>query len=238
MSHVLLIEDHLDLQELIRQTLESCGHEVTVMTSGKDCLKVLNEKLVSLILLDISLPDGDGFGLCAELQKNPMTKNIPVIFITGKGDVGSKVTAFSMGADDYLVKPFHLLELKARVEAKIKKLREGQDVGSTVWIGPVCFDLRAQALIRASNAGERDLSRLREKQTKLTPLEFKVLECLVKNESKVLSRTQILEMVWGENDHVVQRTIDTHIFSIRKKLGDQGKRIESVSGLGYRFVAA
>lgn len=187
----------------------------------------LRHQIPALILLDIGLPDGNGLELCAELQGESPTREIPIIFLTGQGEVAHKVTAFAMGAEDYLVKPFSPLELKARLEARLKKLQNKNGSGSTICRGMLEIDAATQRVFRLEGSIRVAIS--------LTPKEFKLLFHLARFEDRVFSRDQLLTLAWTDAQ-VYDRTVDTHISAIRKKLGHLSEYIESISGEGYRFT--
>lgn len=193
----------------------------------EEAVQVIQSREFELILLDVSLPGKDGFELCAYLQSHPKTKNVPVIFLTGMGEVTSKVTAFSLGAEDYITKPFNLLEFRARIDARLKKARAHSAGDEAPIRGEIELNLASQRALRIEGEKRVDLG--------LTPMEFKILHYLVRNEGRVLSRDQILNTVWGQNIHVFDRTVDTHISTLRKKLGPKASLIRSVPGSGYGF---
>ncbi len=231
MNHILLVEDSPVFQALVKKTFSIPGYKVTTAASAKEALALIPKFDFSLIILDIGLPDQNGLELCSELKKNEKTQKLPIILLTGETDVAHKVTAFSLGADDFIVKPFHPLELQARVESKIKKSKESNDASTegSVVKGSLQINFDSQSVIVVSDAGE--------KEVQITPREFKILRLLIKNEGRVLSRDQILEAAWGgDGSSVFDRTVDSHISSLRKKLGPAAAAyIESVKGAGYRL---
>ena len=151
---------------------------------------------------------------------------MPFVFLTGNNDVGSKISAFSLGADDYIVKPFHLLELRARIENKLKKRNSGKETFLT--IGPFVFDVQYQKI--KTQGGKMEFS--------LTAREFKILLLMGKNPERTFTREEILKKIWGENVYVTNRTIDAHICYLRKKLTPYSSCIESIPSEGYRFNAS
>lgn len=176
-----------------------------------------------LVLLDVSLPDGEGYQLCSSLQGDPATQDIPIVFLTARSDTRDKVTAFRLGADDYLEKPFQPEELRARVESRIAKAvrrRRGEEV---IQRGPLRIDL-ARHCVSTSGGPEIEL----------TSHELRLLHHLATHEERVLTRSQLMEAVWGDTV-VLERTVDSHISNLRRKLGESGERIRSVRGVGYRF---
>lgn len=230
MFHVLMIEDSLETQKILAKILTSIGAEVSVACSLEEARKKLAEFTPSMILLDICLPDGDGFHFCGEIVDKEETRAVPFIFISGKEDVTTKVAAFSLGAEDYIVKPFNVMELKARLDARIKKITAQQNAKLAITKGALRIDASKQRAWIKDGQSQTLIS--------LTPREFKILFHLVQNEENVLSRDQLLEAVWGNDSSVFDRTVDTHISAIRKKLGAFSTYIESVPGSGYRFTVA
>ena len=223
---ILLIEDAPEIHQIVKGALQSLNATVQFALSGGQARESLNKSKFDLILLDIGLPDCDGFELCMEIKKNYKTSNaqeIPIIFLTAKDEVSDKVTAFSIGAEDYIPKPFHPLELKARVEARLNSASKRQSQSETYSAGPFQFDVPALRV------------KANDRLVDLTPTEFKLLYFLARHPDRVFSREKILDQVWGHSVHVTDRTVDAHIYSLRKKLGPHGKLISSVIGEGYRY---
>src|SRR6185295_14359806 len=230
MSRVLLVDDSPEYEIMVRKALTRPGLDVDVAATARDALmSLLQDPLPQLILLDITLPDRDGLQLYADLQADDRLSAIPVIFLTGHTELANKLTAFSLGAEDYLVKPVLPLELRARVEARLRKLEAKADQENLIVRGPIRLRLDAQ---RAEVAGEGGTF----KELKLTPREFKLLLFLARNEDRVLTRDQILDAVWGTASEVMDRTVDAHVSALRRKLGPIAACIESVLGTGYRFA--
>jgi DNA-binding response OmpR family regulator len=229
MSRILLVDDSPEYEIMVRKALTRPGLDVDVAASARDALMaLLQDPLPQLILLDITLPDRDGLQLYADIQADERLSAIPVIFLTGHAELPNKLTAFSLGAEDYLVKPVLPLELRARVEARLRKLEAKADQENLILRGPVRLKLDAQRAEIASEGGSF-------KELKLTPREFKLLLFLARNEERVLTRDQILDAVWGTGSDVMDRTVDAHVSALRKKLGPAASCIESVLGTGYRF---
>jgi two-component system phosphate regulon response regulator PhoB len=180
-----------------------------------------------LILLDVVLPDGDGFQLGSVLQAEDQTKHIPIIFLTGKNSLSDKILGFSVGADDYVVKPFEPLELRARVESKFRKKMQEKLEAEILRLGKLEINKDTQKVYIIDNNEKSEVD--------LTPIEFKLLLFLTKEKDKVYTRDEILNGVWGENIHVFSRSVDTHVSKLRKKLGPKSNYIKSVHGSGYRF---
>jgi DNA-binding response OmpR family regulator len=222
-QQILLIEDSPEAQLLVKSVLGR-QYQITVVDNLADAQKRVDQKQFDLVLLDIMLPDGDGFQFLVTLKNDPTYKKIPVLVMTGKTGVSDQVMGYTLGAEDYITKPVQPLVLQARVDSKIKKygeLKAGED----------SFDF----------AGLRFVISLQKVYYKdslvdLTPLEFKLFLHLVKNPDSAFTRNQIKNIVWGEGIAVGNRTVDTHLSNLRNKIKDFSVRIESVRGVGYRLV--
>jgi DNA-binding response OmpR family regulator len=233
MYSLLVVEDSPDFQTMIQRVLDGPSFRLKCVETATDAINVLGRESFDLVLLDIVLPDGDGYRVCTHMQKEERMRNTPVFFLTGKTDVYDKVLAFSLGADDYIVKPFDPLELKARIEAKLskKKIKESDAEAFTETFrrGRLKINLGFQkAFVLDDDGKENDL--------RLTPAEFKLLHYLIRNEGKLCSRSQLLSAIWGQDVHVLDHNVYTHICALRRKLADQSEYIESVPRLGYRFL--
>lgn len=220
MKRVLVVEDCADQRELVARALGD-EYRVEMSESLREARRALGRQLPDLVLLDVSLPDGNGYRFCCELRDEPGTRALPVIFLTGHGEPVDKAMAFSLGADDYLEKPFHPLELRARMQARLRSREPGALRSGALEIQPETF--RAFAVERGAR---RELD--------LTPREFRILHLLTSHPDRVFSRGQLLEAVWG-GTQVTERTVDTHISNLRGKLGAAGRGLETLRGAGYRF---
>jgi DNA-binding response OmpR family regulator len=229
MSKILLVEDSKSSQHLVRAALESADIEMTVSGTLTDGLNQASQTNFDLILLDLSLPDGEGLTLLREIQARASNERIPVLLLTGKEDLQSKVAAFTLGAEDYLVKPVDPVELRARVEMRLRKARESKPVGEVIKRGPFTLNF---SQMRATIV-EQD----REHVIDFTTKEYKIVATLARHENQIFTRQQLVEAIWGENMHVVDRTVDSHICGARRKMGPAGRYIQSVTGEGYRFTA-
>lgn len=226
MHSVLLVEDSSDSFNLVKRALG--GIQLEWARSLTDASRILQRKSFDLILLDVMLPDGDGYRLCSILQTDDKLKTIPVMFLTAKNAVSDKVLGFSVGADDFLTKPFDPLELKARVDARLRKRDREKVEADIVRLGEIEINKSTQKVHMMSNGHNEEVD--------LTPIEFKLLLFLSKEVNKVHTRDEILNAVWGESIHVYSRSVDTHVSKLRKKLGDKASYIESAHGTGYRFI--
>lgn len=213
MADILVVEDEEAINELIRRSLTLVGHTCSLAMDGECALKMIQNKSFDLIVLDIMLPELDGFEVLGQI------KGIPTILLTARRSVEDRVKGLVMGADDYLTKPFEMLELLARVEAVLRRTKKDEDI---FVIDDVRVEFHSRRLF------------LKEKVVECTPKEFELLEVLIKNRNIALSREKLLELVWGYEYIGETRTIDVHIQKLRKKLG-LTKRIVTVYKLGYRL---
>jgi len=222
MEKILVIEDNKDYQFLVQSALGT-EFKVICADSGRQGVDLAREHKPDLILLDITLGEVDGFEVCHLLKGQKETASTPVIFLSSRNDSHSKVMGFDLGADDYIEKPFEAEELKARIRVRIRQnnaRREGVSV----------YEVQG---LRIDFLGHRVF--IEEKEIPFSALEFKLLSYFVRNPDRVLSRERILNNVWGVDTFVTDRVVDSHIRSIRKKLGAYKDHIESIYGEGYRF---
>ncbi len=223
---ILLVEDAEDTQLIVRALL-SPKYQLTICSTAAEASEILQKKVFSLVILDISLPDGNGYTFCTQLRADARHKNVPIIFLTGKSQTQDKVMAFALGADDYIVKPIDPPEFQARVEAKIRRLRESIEEKNVFQKDSFRVLLPQQKIFLITPQGEKDLE--------LSSIEFKLLYFFLRHEDHILSRAQILQEVWGENLHVTDRVVDTCVYAVRKKLGEQSSVIQSIPRIGYRY---
>lgn len=229
MKNILYIEDSPELVLMVREALKP--HQLTHVTTLRQAELALQQKVFDLILLDLGLPDGDGLHYLAE-KYSDQSKNLhktPLFVISGKNEVSSKVMAFAMGVDDYISKPFHHAELKARVEAKLRKNSAQIVDQETLQIGNIKLDLARQRVILCDHSHD-------EEELQLTRLQFKLLTKFMKTPERVFSRNQLIESVWGDTTNITDRTVDTHVAHLRKKIAEASVKIETVTGEGYRLV--
>ena len=213
MASILIVEDEAAINELLKRNLQLVRHECTSVFDGKAAVSELQRQSYDLMILDIMLPGLDGF----EVLKQ--AKETPTIFLTAKNSLSDRIKGFSMGADDYLTKPFEMLELLARVEAI---LRRTQKTASCFEAGNVKIEFGSHQVFH------------NEQLVECTPKEYELLEALVNNCNIALSRERLLELVWGYDFEGDTRTVDVHIQKLKKKLGWQD-RIKTVYKLGYRL---
>jgi DNA-binding response OmpR family regulator len=229
-TRILVVEDEQDIANLIKHGLEKGGEiEVRIVNTGDGALKAVSERTPDLIILDLSLPILSGFEVCRILRSRPNTAKLPIIILTARTGESDRVAGLDIGADDYIGKPFSLRELAARVRAVLRRgpaeRGDGPTGGALVYKGKrLLADFDA---IAVSVDG---------RPVRLTRREFELLRCLVENRNRVLSRDRLLERIWGYDRLVETRSVDVHIGRLRSKLRDVGQQIETVVGLGYRFV--
>jgi two-component system phosphate regulon response regulator PhoB len=222
-ERILVVDDERDLLDLVVYHLTHAGHKVTTASNGEQALERARERTPDLIILDILLPDIGGLEVCRILKAEERTKNVPVIFLTAKGEEIDRVVGFELGADDYVAKPFSPRELVLRVRALLKRRRGDDDIRPPLAAG----DLRLDR--------DRHEVTIGRKPIELTATEFRLLAYLMENTGRALSRDALLDSVWGTEAFVTDRTIDTHVKRLRAKLGKTGDMVETVRGVGYRF---
>ena len=222
--NILVIEDEPDIRKTLEYNISREGHTVLTAGSLHDAEKILQSQSLSLVLLDLMLPDGSGLDFCRKLKTNSKTESIPVIILTAKDDEVDKVVGFELGADDYVTKPFSVRELILRIKAVLKRGEVKKDIVEVErQFGDLKIDIESHEVY------------VDEMQIELTALEFKLLNQLVETRGRVQSRDQLLTEVWGYSAEVTTRTVDTHIKRLRNKLGSMGKYVQTIRGVGYKF---
>ena len=221
---VLVVEDEEDIMEVIRFNLEKEGYEVHQALSGEKALQVIENNLPSLVLLDLMLPGINGLDLCRIFKQNDRTKAIPVIMLTAKSEDADIVAGLEMGAEDYITKPFSPRVLLARVRTVLRR-RE-------TWVKDDSSVIHLEGM--QIHPGRHEVT-MGENVVDLTPSEFRILHYLARRPGWVYSRDQIIDAIRGHGYVVTDRAIDVQVVGLRKKLGDYGKFIETVRGIGYRF---
>ncbi len=223
---ILIVEDEQDVAGLIKHAVERSGDaEAEVVVSGDSALKAVAERPPDLVLLDLNLPVLDGVEVCRILRSRSDTKQLPIIILTARGAEDDKVTGLEIGADDYISKPFSLRELTARIRAVLRRSASTAEPAAPVYRGTqLTADFEAVAVA------------VDGKSIRLTRREFELLRFLVQNKNRVVSRDRLLERVWGYDRMVETRSVDVHIGRLRSKLGSAGRQVETVVGLGYRFI--
>jgi len=225
---VLVVEDEQDIAVLIKHALERAGDaQVEIVSSGDAALRAATELAPDLIILDLNLPVLSGSEVCRLLRANPATSTVPIIMLTARTSEADRVAGLDLGADDYMTKPFSLRELAARVRAVLRRRQGAASEQASVYRGThLSADFDAVAVA------------VDGQPVRLTRREFELLHFLVDNRNRVLSRDRLLERVWGYERFIETRSVDVHVGRLRAKLGAAGHQIETVVGLGYRFVEA
>ncbi len=220
----LIIEDDPDIAESVRYNLESAGFSATVATTGEEGLKLAldTQNPPAFIVLDLMLPGMNGMDLCRRLRRENQTRRTPIIMLTAKTSEADRIAGLDLGADDYIAKPFSVRELMARVRAVLRRVDD--EAGERYDDGRLTIDF---ADVRAACDGTN---------VKLTNKEFQLLSVLAKKRGRVITRQQLLDQVWGYSYYGDARTLDVHIRRLRQKLDACGDCIETVVGVGYRFI--
>lgn len=219
---IYCVEDDSSIRDLMIYTLHSAGFEAKGFDNGDRLFDALQTEKPQLIMLDIMLPGEDGLSILKRLRKQPSAKDIPVIMATAKGTEYDKVTGLDLGADDYLSKPFGMMEMISRVKAVLRRVNPIKEV-KMLKIGKL--ELNSETYIVLAN----------KERIPLTLKEYKLLRTFMENPGRVFTRDQLLEMIWGTDYIGETRTVDVHIGTLRTKLGEYGNYIETVRGVGYRM---
>ena len=224
---VLVVEDEPDIRSLIVHHLERDGFKCRTAASGVDALASVRAAAPDLVVLDVMLPGIDGLEVCRRLRADTASSAVPIIMLTAKAHEVDRVVGLELGADDYVVKPFSPKELVARVRAVLRRARPVEDGGRPLAAGGVVLDVARHQVTVA------------DEPVALTPKEFELLHALMESASRVVSREQLLNRVWGyaRADEIESRTVDVHVRRLRAKLGVAGARIATVKTIGYRFDA-
>ena len=218
---IYCVEDERNIRELLVYTLETTGFEAIGIQEGKELFRCLEKELPDLILLDIMLPGQDGYSILEKLKKEPKTRDIPVIMVTAKEAEYDKVRGLDSGADDYITKPFGMMEFISRVKAVLRRSKK-QMKDTLLSCGNLSIDVERRQVLDG------------ERQVELTYKEFELLCYMMRNCDIVLSRTRLMENVWGFDFEGESRTVDMHIKTLRQKLGAGGSIIKTVRGVGYK----
>ncbi|MCI1734680.1 MAG: response regulator transcription factor [Bacilli bacterium] len=218
--HIYSLEDDKDIARIINLTLTKQGYEVTTFYDAASFKAAFSKNRPDMILLDLMLPDANGLDLLKEIRSNPLNNDIQILIVSAKSQIMDKVDGLDLGADDYIEKPFDILELISRVNAKARRYLSNQNLV----IGNVSLNNLSH------------ICKVKGQEVDLTQTEFIILYYLMKNSGGVVSRDDILKALWGDEEALESRTIDVHINALRKKLGDDGNRIVAVYGIGYRYL--
>ncbi len=225
MARILVIEDELDIQTLLRFNLERDGHNVMVAGTGEDGLHALRRQGFDLVLLDLMLPDRNGLEICKVMRAKDTLKHIPIIMVTAKGDESDVVVGLGLGADDYVTKPFRIKELLARINARLKGSRDSAADADrkSIQVRGLSIDPVRHRII------------VDDAPVAVTLTEFRLLHFLASHPGVAYGRYDLLDKVGGDGEAVTDRTIDVHIRNLRGKIKPYDELIETVRGVGYRF---
>ncbi|MFT3672612.1 phosphate regulon transcriptional regulator PhoB [Aestuariivirga sp.] len=221
---ILIVEDEAAIQELLVYNLEAEGFRTKVVEQGEDVYPAISEEMPDLVLLDWMLPGLSGIEVCRMLRARAETQALPVIMLTARGEEAERVRGLSTGADDYIVKPFSVPEVMARVRSILRRMRP-EAVADSLVRGDITLDRVRKRVLR----GSRDIE--------LSPTEFRLLEYLMQTPGRVFSRAQLLDRVWGDEGDIDERTVDVHVGRLRKSLsrGRENDPLRTVRGAGYAF---
>jgi two-component system phosphate regulon response regulator PhoB len=224
---ILVVDDEPDITALVAYHLSKAGFRVSTAHNGPDALRAAREERPDMVILDLMLPGVSGYDVLAELRQRDETRDVGVILLTARREEPDRIRGLTLGADDYLTKPFSPQELSLRVRNLLRRIAAPPvAAGSTITAGPISIDRSAH---RASVHGH---------ELELTATEYKLLLTLVERRGRVQTRPQLLETVWDAQPDIQTRTVDMHVQRLRTKLGDAGRLIETVRGFGYRFRGA
>jgi two-component system phosphate regulon response regulator PhoB len=223
-ERVLVVDDEEDILELVRYNLDKEGYRVTTVSSGEEGLRAARSDLPDLVILDLMLPGVDGLEVCKSLKADRITQAIKIIMLSARGEEADIVAGLELGADDYITKPFSPRILSARIKATLRRNSAIEpDQNAVLNIGSLLID------------PVRHETRIRKDLLELTATEFKLLHFLARQRGRVFTRHQIVDGVHGDDYPVTDRSVDVQVVGLRKKLGNYGKLIETVRGIGYRF---
>ena len=225
MTHrILVVDDEPDITALVAYHLARAGYRVSTAATGAEALKAAREERPDLVVLDLMLPGVSGYDVLAEMRTREETRDVGVILLTARREEADRIRGLSLGADDYLTKPFSPQELILRVAAVLRRLQSpGVAAGSALTAGPLVIDRSAHRVLMDGQ------------EVGLTATEYKLLLTLVERRGRVQTRPQLLESVWDAQPDIQTRTVDMHVQRLRSKLGEAGRLIETVRGFGYRF---
>ncbi|MGF1581283.1 MAG: response regulator [Gemmataceae bacterium] len=219
---ILIIEDERDMTDVLKYNLEKEGYEVMISHDGQEGLRKAQMQIPDLIILDWMLPTLRGDEICRELRAGEKTRTVPILILTAKSEETDQIVGFSMGADDYVTKPFLVKVLMQRIKALLRRSETTSDNDLIEHLGVRIDRVRHRATIN-------------EEELELTPTEFRLLECMLRQPGRAFTRPQLMDVAIGEGAIVLERTIDVHIKTLRRKLGTTIDYIETVRGVGYRF---
>ncbi|MCK6478765.1 MAG: response regulator [Planctomycetaceae bacterium] len=225
---ILVVEDEPDLQELVRHNLARERYDVVTAGDGETALREAHRRIPDLVVLDLMLPGIDGLEVCRRLRTDPRTSSVPIVMLTAKGEETDAVIGLAQGADDYVRKPFGVKELVARVSARLRaaEVRRTDEGRKVSHYGDLTVDsLKHEVTVKG-------------RAVELTVTEFKLLRHLVLNPGRAFTRNELLDAVLGPDAFVIDRNVDVHVATLRRKLGPFGKNIQTIRGLGYKLREA
>ena len=222
-QRILIVEDDKHISKLVKYNIEKSDYECTISSSGEKALQILKDQAVDLIILDIMLPEMNGFEVCRNIKQDPKLRAIPIIMLTAKGEEVDRIVGLELGADDYIVKPFSPRELVLRVRAILKRGKTEESKKDILAVGDITINIPKHEVV------------VKNKVIILTPIEFKLLTTFIERHGRVQTRQTLLSDVWNIYTPVDTRTVDTHVKRLRKKLGKPGNMIMTISGLGYKL---
>lgn len=220
---IYCVEDDASIRELVLYALQNSGFEAKGFADASELFPALLKNPPELVLLDIMLPDEDGIAILKRMKQNAQTRGVPVIMLTARGSEYDRVLGLDLGADDYITKPFGVIEMISRVKAVLRRCTPQGAASRALTLGGILLD------------PERHRVSVQGQEVSLTFKEFSLLQFLMENSGRVLTRDRILETVWGYDFEGETRTVDMHIKTLRQKLGEAGPLIETVRGVGYRM---
>lgn len=222
MKKIAIVDDEKDVRELLKLHLERENYSIKLFSNGDDFIESLKRDRYDLLLLDLMLPGSNGLDVCRIIRSDEFAKNMPIIMLTAKGTEADIVLGLELGADDYIIKPFSIRELLARVKTVLRR-NEIRTIDKELIIGDLAL------------YPDKFTATLKGKPLDLTSTEFKILKILLSKKGRVLTRTQILDNLGEDRQYVIDRTVDVHIVSIRKKLGNSGDLIHTIRSVGYKI---
>lgn len=219
---VLVVEDERDLADMLVYNLRQVGFDATAVHDGRSAWEAILQDRPDLVILDLMIPELSGTDVASRIRTNPSTASVPIVMLTAKSDEVDQVVGLTVGADDYVTKPFSFKVLKARIDAVLRRSAQTTTTGSALRLGPIALNLETHEVSVAGRA------------THLTLTEFRILAAMIQAGGRVLSRQLLMSRAMGPGITVTERTIDVHVTSIRKKLGEHADLVRTVRGVGYR----
>ncbi len=223
---ILLVDDEADALEVLAYKLRAAGFDPVLAEDGATALAKVRSERPALVVLDLMLPEIDGLDVCRMLRRDPATATLPIIMLTAKASETDRIVGLEIGADDYVTKPFSPRELVLRIKKVLERTQRADDPATCVRVGELEID------------AARHLVKFKGESVELTATEFRLLELLARRRGRVQTRDRLLSEVWGYENPIDTRTVDTHVRRLRERLGEAASMLETVRGVGYRLVAA